>query len=82
MLGKHRCTQNMEISTRSNDLFGKGYIFLWFCSCMGIPSVFPDFGFTNFSTNCLSSDCCRFFHDIKNFSLFPVYEFCLPIEQG
>lgn len=82
MLGKLRFAQNMEISARPNDILGKGYIFLWFCTCMGIPSLFSDFRLSNLSANRLSSNSCRFFHDIKNVSLFPMHEFRMSIEWG
>ena len=82
MLGKLWFTQNLEISTGSNDILGKGYIFCWFCTCLGIPSHFPDCRLSIVSTNCLSSDSRRFFYDIKNVSLFPMHEFRLPTEYG
>lgn len=82
MLGKLRFTQNLEISTGSNDILGKGYIFRWFCACLGIPSLFPDLRLSIVFANCLFSNSCRLFYDIKNVSLFPVYKFRMPTEYG
>jgi hypothetical protein len=37
MLGQLRCPKNLEISTRSNDIWGKGYIFVGFALVWGYP---------------------------------------------
>lgn len=80
MLGKLWFTQNLEISTRANDIFGKGYIFCWLRICLGISSSFPYCRLSIVFTHSLSFDSRRFFYDIKNFFLFSVYKFRMPIE--
>jgi len=46
------------------------------------PSFFPDFRLSIVFANCLSSNSCRLFYDIKNVSLFPVYKFRMSTEYG
>ncbi len=80
MLGKLRVTQNLEISTWSNDILGKGSIFCRICVCLGISSLFPDFRSSIVSANGLFYNSYGFFHDIKNVSLLAMHEFRMSIE--
>jgi len=82
VLGQLRCTKTLEIPTGSHVDIGKGCFFQRFCHCMGLSVGGPGCQRAMVFTTGLWHHNGGIFHDAYKFLMRPMYELCLPAQQG